>query len=227
MDHAVALVQAYLQVNGYFTVAEYPVLEALELGGYKAATDVDLLGLRLPMASGGAVAGSSPASRSEDAEADTSPTIPDPALRVPGGSADLLIIEVKEGRAELNRGAKNDSVLTSVLTRFGLCPRARLARAVRELQGKGKTRWTGGKNERSGWPARTSVRMLAFGSVIEPKLVQGFQAISLSHVAGFLQQYMERHWESLRHAQIKHEALGFLALLEQVRRSPAPPVDQA
>jgi hypothetical protein len=25
MDNAVALVQAYLHVNGYFTVAEYPV----------------------------------------------------------------------------------------------------------------------------------------------------------------------------------------------------------
>lgn len=28
MDTAVALVQAYLHVNGYFTVTEYPVLEA-------------------------------------------------------------------------------------------------------------------------------------------------------------------------------------------------------
>jgi hypothetical protein len=29
MDNAVALVQAYLRVNGYFTVAEYPVVEAM------------------------------------------------------------------------------------------------------------------------------------------------------------------------------------------------------
>ena len=28
MDHAVALVEAYLQINGYFTVAEYPVIES-------------------------------------------------------------------------------------------------------------------------------------------------------------------------------------------------------
>ena len=28
MDTAVALVQAYLNVNGYFAVVEYPVLEA-------------------------------------------------------------------------------------------------------------------------------------------------------------------------------------------------------
>lgn len=26
MDHAVALVQAYLQINGYFPVAEYPII---------------------------------------------------------------------------------------------------------------------------------------------------------------------------------------------------------
>ena len=34
MDNTVALVQAYLRVNGYFTVAEYPVIEAIEYGKY-------------------------------------------------------------------------------------------------------------------------------------------------------------------------------------------------
>ena len=29
MDHAVALVQAYLQLNGYFAVAEYLKIEAI------------------------------------------------------------------------------------------------------------------------------------------------------------------------------------------------------
>jgi hypothetical protein len=40
MDTSVALVQAYLHVNGYFTVAEYPVLEAyvqLGLGHWQCA----------------------------------------------------------------------------------------------------------------------------------------------------------------------------------------------
>lgn len=32
MDNAVALVRAYLNVNDYLTVAEYPVLEALRHG---------------------------------------------------------------------------------------------------------------------------------------------------------------------------------------------------
>jgi hypothetical protein len=47
MDNAVALVQAYLQVNGYFTVTEYPVLEAAR-HGIEAATDFDVLAYRFP-----------------------------------------------------------------------------------------------------------------------------------------------------------------------------------
>jgi uncharacterized membrane protein YedE/YeeE len=48
MDTAVALVEAYLNVNGYFTVAEYPVLEASRHGGVRAATDLDVLAFRFP-----------------------------------------------------------------------------------------------------------------------------------------------------------------------------------
>lgn len=38
MDTAVGLVQAYLRVNGYFTVAEYPVLDATGPGGPRTIT---------------------------------------------------------------------------------------------------------------------------------------------------------------------------------------------
>jgi hypothetical protein len=50
VDNAVALVQAYLRVNGYFTVAEYPVMEAMRTG-YRTLTDIDILGVRFPHAS--------------------------------------------------------------------------------------------------------------------------------------------------------------------------------
>lgn len=52
MDNAVGLVQAYLHVNGHFTVTEHPVLEALEHGGVQSATDIDVVALRLPQAGG-------------------------------------------------------------------------------------------------------------------------------------------------------------------------------
>jgi hypothetical protein len=48
MDQAVALVEAYLRVNGYFTVSEYPVVEARRYGGFRTATDLDILAFRFP-----------------------------------------------------------------------------------------------------------------------------------------------------------------------------------
>lgn len=46
MDTAVALVQAYLNVNGYFTVVEYPVLEVGSAGQVRTVTDIDILAHR-------------------------------------------------------------------------------------------------------------------------------------------------------------------------------------
>lgn len=43
MDATVALVQAYLQVNGYFTVGEYPILTVNRRGEARAATVIAYL----------------------------------------------------------------------------------------------------------------------------------------------------------------------------------------
>ena len=80
MDTAVGLVQAYLRVNGYFTVAEYPVLDATGPGGPRTITDLDILAVRLHRAPG--------ASGTVDAPLD-------PALGA-GGGADMIVGEVKE-----------------------------------------------------------------------------------------------------------------------------------
>jgi hypothetical protein len=50
MDTAVALVQCYLRVNGYFTVSEYPVIEALDGAQHREMTDLDILAFRFPHA---------------------------------------------------------------------------------------------------------------------------------------------------------------------------------
>jgi hypothetical protein len=46
VDTSVALVQAYLHINGYFTVAEYPVLEAHRSDHARTVTDLDILAFR-------------------------------------------------------------------------------------------------------------------------------------------------------------------------------------
>lgn len=48
MDNAVALVRAYLQLNGYFTITEYPVLRRLGDGTVRTLTEVDVAAFHLP-----------------------------------------------------------------------------------------------------------------------------------------------------------------------------------
>ncbi len=48
MDNAVALVEAYLRMNGYSAVAEYPFVEAMRQRGHRVATDLDILAFRFP-----------------------------------------------------------------------------------------------------------------------------------------------------------------------------------
>ena len=83
-----------------------------------------------------------------------------------------------------------------------------------------------GRLERHGearWPGDATVRMLAFGTTVDPADVRGFRALSLTHVTEFVAGYFDEHWEAVRHAHLKDPALGLLALLEQVRRTPTRP----
>ncbi len=48
MDVAVELVEAYLRVNGDFTVAEFPLVERGRDGKMRAVTHFDLLACRFP-----------------------------------------------------------------------------------------------------------------------------------------------------------------------------------
>lgn len=195
-DDAVALVRAYLHLNGYFTVTEYPVLEARSDETHRMATDIDVLGLRLPEAGGLVPAGGS--SKPDDA------FVPDPALHAPEGQTDLVIAEVKEGRARLNAGARDPEVLSAVLRRFGQCPAERLPKAVDELRNRGAAAFTA---DRRG-------RLLAFGSSI-PSGTAGFRAVELGHVFEVLQAHLDEHWPVLRHAQIADPAVGFLSLMKK------------
>lgn len=198
MDNAVALVQAYLRVNGYFTVAEYPVVEAMRKGGYRVATDLDILAFRF--AGAGRLV---PGTKHEE------PLIapPDPALDVPGDEADMLIGEVKEGRAELNAAATDPDVLRVALTRFGCCPPDHVAHLVDELMHNGHVHT----------PSGHRIRMVAFGSVT-PGGSHRYFVITLGHVVQFLRQYLHDNWDILHNAEFKDPAFGFLMTLEKAHR---------
>ncbi|GIV80385.1 hypothetical protein GQ464_012820 [Rhodocaloribacter litoris] len=206
MDNAVALVRAYLHVNGYFTVCEYPVLEASRHGGYRAVTDLDVLAFRFPNA-GRLVAGlpeTAPASFQ-----------PDPRLDVPADVPDMLIGEVKEGRARLNEATTDPAVLETALVRFGCCAPEEAPALVRRVRRDGTA--TGPHGHR--------VRLLVFASRPEAVPQAGVRVLPLGHVIHFLQAYLDQYWDVLHHAQFKDPAFGFLVTLQKALRHPQTPTE--
>lgn len=204
MDNAVALVESYLRVNGYFTVTEYPLIEVAKYGEYRTATDLDVLAFRF--AGAGRLVpfevGKCVSSRGKEAFA------PDPQLGGVTDQAEMLIGEVKKGHAELNAAARDPVVLRAALTRFGCCAPERVPEVVQGLLQHGRAQTHCGH----------LVRLIAFGSL--PPLSTGgkYTALSLGHVHEFLRAYIREHWNLLCHAQFKDPAFGFEMILEKARR---------
>ncbi|MFK7962089.1 MAG: hypothetical protein AB8G96_16370 [Phycisphaerales bacterium] len=197
MDPAVALVQAYLYANHYFTVTEYPVVESLGGKQYRAITDVDVLAVRFPRAGRLIPAGSR---RATDDVLDGA----DPQLGAPEDRIHLIIGEVKEGRAELNRGARDPGTLRAALRRIGHLSADRADSAVESLR----------RNGRYETPEAV-VQLFAFGSY--PGDRGGYRTIVYRRMIRFMRQMAQENWSMLQSAQFKDPALSFLVLLMKSR----------
>lgn len=198
MDPAVALVQAYLQVNGYFTVVEYPVVEVVATGDSRTVTDLDVLAVRFP------AAGKPMGDRDE---ATFGPTVQnvDPALGCAPDEADMIVAEVKQGRARVNPAMRDPAVLAAALSRFGCCaPGDHAARTVERLLARGHARSHVGHR----------IRLCAFGS---SGSVPHAHTIPLQAVVTYLERYLAAHWTTIGRAQISQPALAMLALLHKAR----------
>jgi hypothetical protein len=199
MDTAVALVQAYLQVNGYFTVTEYPVLEALHGDQVRTVTDLDMLAFRFAAAGHDVVhgAGHRPLGRTS--------LVVDPVLGCPGDRADMIVGEVKEGKARLNPALRDPAVLEVALTRFGCCPKDHAQSVTRELIKHGHVLA----------PAGHTIRMVAFGDSHASGDQGPWHTVPMGHVVQFLQEYLREYWPVLRHAQLRDPTFAVLALIEK------------
>jgi len=204
MDHAVSLVQTYLQLNGYFTSAEYPIIASARRNGVRTITDIDILAFRFPT---GLPIGE-PIGKRAPQGLDVSEV--DSGLGVPPDAIDMVIGEVKEGRVGINMGTRDPEVLKVVIGRLGDAGNE-TDRVVRELLRDGTTKLASGVN----------MRLVAFGAFPPGAPVPPCRIISLGHVLGFLQGYVHRHWKVLRHLQFKDPALGFLMTIEKARRGHA------
>lgn len=197
MDTSVALVQAYLHVNGYFTVAEYPVLEAYRGDHARTVTDLDILAFRFAGAGHDLIRG-----RGRRALGDR---VTDPVLGCPTDRPDMIIGEVKEGTARLNAAMRDPVVLEVALMRFGCCPAEHAATLTQQLLARGHATT----------PTGHSIRMVAFGDTLDADRQGPWTTVPMKHVVLFLRDYLREHWPVLRHAQIRDPALGVLALIEK------------
>lgn len=202
MNQGVALVQAYLHVNGYFTVTEYPVMDVLGSGEPFAVTDLDVLAYRFAGAGHELVHGG--------AGRESVYRMPvDVALHPSSVIPDMIVGEVKEGRARLNPALRQPEVMAVALARFGCCGVEEASGLARELVLRGHAVSAAGHH----------VRTVAFGGRGQAGQQGPMLVIPMSHVVLFLEEYLSAAWPVLRHAQLSDPALALLALLKKSRVS--------
>lgn len=209
MDHAVALVETYLRLNGFFTVTEYPVIEARRSGDFRTVTDLDLLAFRFP--GDGRVTRRPQGGNAGHREIEL--FAHDPELSIPGDEAQMLIGEVKEGRAELNDAATDPDVLEAALTRFGCCLPEDVPPLVKNLLRDGQARTHCGH----------VVRLIAFGSSSAQTSHVGYKTVLLGHVEAFVLDFIRKQWDAVHTAQFKDVTFGFLVMQQKARLGAAAP----
>ena len=203
MNSAVDLVRSDLQIIGYFTVSDMPVIRRGMGGLFQEVTDIDILALRFPAAD-------HIVSQGKPGPDDDLHLARDPVLDVPKDRMDFIIGEVKEGRPRLNPALLHDDTLYTALVRAGNCPPQVLDRLVEDLQRDGEAFMSAAD---AGIPAR--IRLVAFGDgegADEP----GFTVVPLRQVATFVQAHLRRYHQILHPVRITDPALGLLHLLEKV-----------
>ena len=202
MDTAVGLVKAYLELCGYFVLAELPVRVA-ENGAYHDVTDLDIVAVRFPHP------------RLALPQRITRPLEvflgADPALETFDTGVDVIIGEVKEGRARLNPALHREETIVFALRRLGCCPEADVATEARVIA------HTGQHEMAMPGQVRCRVRLVAFagsGHASE----HGVLTISLKHCAQFVTERLHEASDVLAGTQFKDPVLGLFALQGKLAR---------
>jgi hypothetical protein len=200
MNAGAALVRAYLRLNGYLVLEEVPVVAPEPAGGYRTVTDLDVIAVRFPCARQGV----------PDAEGRIpSPIRPDEALRVPADAIDVVIGEVKEGRAHFNPTLRSPPVLRIAISRVGVCDPAETERAAEALGQVGLVRVDGERTPRQ-------IRLVAFG-LGTSRVTHTHHVVSLRDAAAFVSTTVEREHEALLPATLSDPVLGLLHLANKLR----------
>lgn len=190
MDTAVALVRAYLQLNGYFTITEYPVVRRVGANRFRSLTDVDVIAFHFPYGE-------------PDFETDR-------VLDVPSDTPDMIIGEVKEGRAVINDSANDPEVIAKVLKRFGCCTADEAMAVGRRVVAEGSAKVNLGHR----------VRLVAFGSSKDEPVP--YEQVMLSDVVSYLDRYIEQNWEAVKVSGSKDQVFSMMLMLAKARQGVQP-----
>jgi hypothetical protein len=201
MDTAVSLVQAYLYANGYFTVTEYPILEQIGNEAPRTVTDIDVLAVRFP--------GAGTVTASHDTSGITFE--PDRELDLSEDMIDVIIAEVKEGAAELNKAARDPAVLTAVCGRIGRISPEVAEQVVADLIATGTAIH----------PAGIRLRQMVFASRPPSTRKIAYTWISHGHIGLWMRDQIREHWDFIKTVQSKDPALSFMLLREKAERGEA------
>ncbi len=193
MEFAGAFVQAYLRVNGFLTVTEYPILHRNRDGSFREATDMDMLAMRLPGA--GRVLPRPHPIQGQKLDMD-------PILDLRHDRCEFIIAEVKEGMANPNRVLLHEGVLHECLRRFGCGRRDEQRKLVTTMQKTGSAIMADGSR----------IRLILFGS--KPGIhMEPCAFVPLSHVVKFLQSYLDAGRKVYGQMRFRDPALSMLTLL--------------
>lgn len=200
MSIAVGLVRSYLELSGYFVLAELPV-RTPSGRGYRDVTDVDILAVRFPHPDRNL-----PRKAARPLEVFLGQ---DPELRTPETGIDVIIGEVKEGRARLNPGLRRKETLAFALCRIGCCPEEEVEATAQHIAQRGSQNM-----EMPGYvPCHMRVVVFAGKGELAPKR---YLTIPLSRCIQFIMQHLAENESVLRGVQFHESALSFLMLQQKL-----------
>lgn len=202
MNAGISLVRAYLNLNGYFTATDVPVIRLGREGAFHEITDIDLMAVRFPFAAHVVPLGMP--GPQDDLRIPT-----DKDLHIDPEAVDIIIAQVSEGRPSLNPSLRSVEVLERALARVGCVPPPDTERVVKELRERGEARLEAGDA-----PAATRIRLMAFGDG-KPGREDTHTVASLRRTVRFVARNLRDYQDIIRPARNDDALLGAFHLLEE------------
>ena len=199
MDTGVGIVKAYLELCGYFVLAELPVRKPVG-PAYRDVTDIDILAVRFPHP---------PATEMELTTSSLHLLLGvDPRLQIFEQGVDVIIGEVKEGRAELNPALHRLETIAFALRRLGCCPPAEVSEQAAAIARMGSQ-----EMRMNGVRCRIRLVLCAGQGTAGPSRLL---TVPLSWCIEFIQDRLKVAPQAMARTQWKDPTLAFFALLAKL-----------